>query len=57
MTHLPYILASYGLATAMALTLSIGAALRLRRDRARLDALERTSAKRTAPSAQAGATP
>lgn len=40
MTHLPYIAASYGLAALMALVLSIGAALRLRRDRARLAALE-----------------
>ncbi|WP_143296283.1 heme exporter protein CcmD [Acetobacter okinawensis] len=42
MTHLPYIVASYGLATVMALVLSIGAALRLRRARARLAALEQT---------------
>lgn len=40
MTHLPYILASYGLALGVALVLSIGAALRLRRDRVRLAALE-----------------
>ncbi|GBQ98041.1 hypothetical protein AA23498_3079 [Acetobacter nitrogenifigens DSM 23921 = NBRC 105050] len=40
MTHLPYILAAYGLAGALALYLSIGAALRLRRDRARLATLE-----------------
>ncbi|WP_086643755.1 hypothetical protein [Acetobacter sp. DsW_063] len=40
MTHLPYILAAYGLAAALALYLSIGAALRLRRDRARLATLE-----------------
>lgn len=42
MTHLPYILASYGLAAIMALVLSLGAAFRLRRDRARLAALEQT---------------
>ncbi|GEN64376.1 hypothetical protein [Acetobacter oeni] len=40
MTHLPYIIASYGLAFGLALFLSVGAALRLRRDRARLAALE-----------------
>ncbi|WP_173577201.1 hypothetical protein [Acetobacter fallax] len=42
MTHLPYIITSYGLAIGLALFLSIGAALRLRRDRARLAALEAT---------------
>ena len=42
MTHLPYIVASYGLAAIMALVLSLGAALRLKRDRARLAALEQT---------------
>lgn len=42
MTHLPYIVASYGLATVMALVLSVGAALRLKRDRARLARLEQT---------------
>ncbi|QEO16490.1 heme exporter protein CcmD [Acetobacter vaccinii] len=46
MTHLPYILASYGLAAAMAIVLSLGAALRLRRARARLAALEQTATPR-----------
>ncbi|WP_173569557.1 hypothetical protein [Acetobacter conturbans] len=40
MTHLPYILAAYGLAAGFAVFLSVGAALRLKRDRARLAALE-----------------
>lgn len=43
MTHLPYILASYGLAALIALTLSIGAALRLKKARMRLAVLERPS--------------
>ena len=42
MTHLPYIVASYGLAAIMALVLSIGAALRLWCTRVRLSALEQT---------------
>lgn len=51
MTHLPYILASYGLAAVIALTLSIGAALRLKKARIRLAALERPTDRTT------GATP
>ncbi|GBQ06136.1 MULTISPECIES: hypothetical protein [Acetobacter] len=47
MTHLPYILASYGLATVIALTLSIGAALRLKKARMRLAVLERPSDRTT----------
>ncbi|MFT8675394.1 MAG: heme exporter protein CcmD [Acetobacter sp.] len=57
MTHLPYILASYGLAAIMALTLAIGAALRLRRDKARLAALERTDGRKADAAATAGAAP
>ncbi|MFT9257105.1 MAG: heme exporter protein CcmD [Acetobacter sp.] len=57
MTHLPYILASYGLAAIMALTLAIGAALRLRRDKARLAALERTDGRKAGAAATAGAAP
>nr|WP_298796677.1 heme exporter protein CcmD [uncultured Acetobacter sp.] len=51
MTHLPYILASYGLAALIALALSIGAALRLKQARMRLAVLERSSDRTT------GATP
>ncbi|MCH4092571.1 hypothetical protein [Acetobacter sp.] len=40
MTHLPYILASYGLAGSLAVILSAGAALRLKRDRLKLASLE-----------------
>ncbi|WP_173583302.1 hypothetical protein [Acetobacter musti] len=40
MTHLPYIVASYGLAIGLATFLSVGAAVRLRRDRVRLATLE-----------------
>lgn len=47
MTHLPYILASYGLATLIALVLSIGAALRLKQARTRLAVLERPSDRTT----------
>lgn len=40
MTHLPYIAAAYGLTVGLAAYLSVGAALRLKRDRAKLAALE-----------------
>lgn len=42
MTHLPYILAAYGLAAGFAIFLSAGAAIRLKRDRTKLAALEAT---------------
>ncbi|GAB6966621.1 hypothetical protein JCM25156A_06580 [Komagataeibacter kakiaceti JCM 25156] len=40
MTHLPYIVAAYGLTIGVAMILSVNAALRLRRARARLAAIE-----------------
>ncbi|MFT9025372.1 hypothetical protein [Acetobacter indonesiensis] len=43
MTHLPYILASYGLFSGIALVLGCGAAFRLKKARTRLAALDRTS--------------
>ncbi|MBB2167366.1 heme exporter protein CcmD [Gluconacetobacter aggeris] len=43
MTHLPYIVTAYGLTIGLAVILGGGAALRLRRARARLAALERPS--------------
>lgn len=52
MTHLPYILAAYGLMTGVALFLSVGAVLRFRRDRVRLSALE--TARGGSRSARAG---
>lgn len=52
MTHLPYILASYGLAGSLVLILSISAALRLKRDRVKLATLE---AKRGRPQRGDGA--
>ena len=39
MTHLPFILGAYGLTGAVALALSVSAALRLGRARRRLDAI------------------
>ncbi|GBQ25108.1 hypothetical protein ACLRDC_00875 [Gluconacetobacter sacchari] len=41
MTHLPYIAAAYGLTVGLAVLLGTSAALRLRRARARLAAVER----------------
>ena len=41
MTHLPYIIAAYGLTLGVAIVLSVNAALRLRRARARLATIER----------------
>ncbi|MBV1833671.1 heme exporter protein CcmD [Novacetimonas pomaceti] len=41
MTHLPYIIAAYGLTLVVAVTLSLNAAIRLRRARARLATIER----------------
>ncbi|GBQ10528.1 heme exporter protein CcmD [Swaminathania salitolerans] len=43
MTHLPYILSSYGLTAIAALWLSIALRLRLKRARARLAGLERAA--------------
>ncbi|MBB2196126.1 MAG: heme exporter protein CcmD [Gluconacetobacter sp.] len=43
MTHLPYIVAAYGMTIGLAVILGTGAALRLRRARARLAAIERPS--------------
>ncbi|MDG6094565.1 hypothetical protein LOC54_05470 [Acetobacter sp. AN02] len=40
MTHLPYIAAAYGLAVSVAVWLSCGAVIRLRKARARLAVLE-----------------
>ena len=48
MTHLPYIVASYGLVLGSALILSLQAALRLRSARRRLAMLETTRQRRAA---------
>lgn len=45
MTHLPYILASYGLFAGLAIVLTVNAALRLKTARARLALLERPSSR------------
>lgn len=47
MTHLPYILASYGLFAGLATILAVGAALRLKAARAKLATLEHASVRRT----------
>ncbi|MGO3518761.1 MAG: heme exporter protein CcmD, partial [Acetobacter cibinongensis] len=45
MTHLPYILASYGLFAGLAIALTVNATLRLKTARARLALLERPSSR------------
>ena len=49
MTHLPFIAASYGLAGALVVAYSLGAALRLRQARRRLRALDPRAAGQGEP--------
>jgi hypothetical protein len=51
MTHLPYILASYGLFAIVALVLALGASSRLRVTRARLNQVDPRAAARDASAA------
>ncbi len=52
MTHLPYIAASYGLFAIMALVFSVGAALRLKRDRIRLATLDQKAPRKAGAAPQ-----